>query len=384
MKIIVNGANLSSPGVRLTGLEFIRNLTTLPGNHDYHIAASEDLYKDLGDVKKRATVRKFNVDGRFHYLKRLKFEYFDFPRMVKKTNADAVIVLGNLAAARTDATTIVLLRNPYFVNPELRSDVTSLSVKFVLFVQRLMFKRTLRNAQIIVVQNGDMKKRLKETYGSAVPAVHVIPNAISDVYNNHRGNTQPQYIGDDSTASSALTLLYPSRIYLYKNHDMLIELAELIRDNDDLNYKLRVTVDENLPLGAKFTHTVRSRGLTSIIENIGEVTPSDLVAEYLASDGMIFPSNFETFGNPMLEAMCLDVPVVAAERPYARAISNDAAEYFEPDDLSSVVDALLRFKDKDRRDDLVKLARARATEFPSWSQVVTKYIDLLEENGGDR
>ena len=382
MKIIVNAANLSSPGVRLTGLEFIRNLTKLTGNHDYYIAASEDLYNDLSDVKKRATVRKFNVDGRFHYLRRLKFEYFDFPRMVKKLKGDAVIVLGNLAPARTNATTIVLLRNPYFVNPELRSDVTSPSVKFVLFVQRIMFRRTLQNAQIIVVQNGDMQERLEQTYGATVPLVRVIPNAISDVYSNYRSKTQPKNINDNNTASSVLTLLYPSRIYLYKNHDMLIELAELIRDDHDLNYKLRVTVDENLALGAEFANKVRSRRLESIIENIGELAPKDLVAEYLASDGMIFPSNFETFGNPMLEAMCLDIPIIAAERPYARAISNDAAEYFEPDNLSSVVEALLRFKDENRRDDLVKLGRIRAAEFPSWNQVTAKYIDLIEENGG--
>jgi glycosyltransferase involved in cell wall biosynthesis len=98
---------------------------------------------------------------------------------------------------------------------------------------------------------------------------------------------------------------------------------------------------------------------------------------YELATALIMPSFVETVGLPMLEAMNVGTPVLAANRPYAHDVSEDAALFFDPvdvSDLTSKVSALL--SDKCVRENLVRkgrdLLRRRQSERP-----YTRMLDIV-------
>ena len=94
------------------------------------------------------------------------------------------------------------------------------------------------------------------------------------------------------------------------------------------------------------------------------VKPERLAALYRGADAFVFPSIYEGFGFPLLEAMASSVPVVAARSSSLPEIGGDAALYFEPHDSAQLADTLRRiFSDPTLRANLVSRGEARAAQF---------------------
>ena len=91
-----------------------------------------------------------------------------------------------------------------------------------------------------------------------------------------------------------------------------------------------------------------------------------LTAAYAGARAFVYPSIYEGFGIPLLEAMRCDCPVVASETSCFPEIAQDAAEYFDPRAPTSIAAALERVAfDEGRRSTLIELGRARQAQF-SW------------------
>src|SRR3546814_15007679 len=69
---------------------------------------------------------------------------------------------------------------------------------------------------------------------------------------------------------------------------------------------------------------------------IGLQDAGGMRAQYADADALLFPSLDESFGLPLVEAMTLGLPILAAERPYARSLCGDAAVYFHPSTAASL------------------------------------------------
>lgn len=103
------------------------------------------------------------------------------------------------------------------------------------------------------------------------------------------------------------------------------------------------------------------------IIHLEKVTPEELPYLYSAAECFVFPSYYEGFGLPPVEAMQCDCPVIISDIPAHRWVSDDAAEYCNPYDVDSICDAMARLTiaegKEQHRKQLIEKGRKRSQRF---------------------
>jgi glycosyltransferase involved in cell wall biosynthesis len=160
-------------------------------------------------------------------------------------------------------------------------------------------------------------------------------------------------------------LLYPARRWPHKNHERLFEAFALLR-RDRADLRLVLTG------GGSFVSAPEG------VEPRGLVSRDELVSLMQRSSALVFPSLYEGFGLPLLEAMACGLPVASSNAASLPEVGGDAARYFDPTDPQAIADAVhdvLEAPDEWRARGL-----ARAQEF-SWDATARAtdavYAELL-------
>ncbi|MFD0505322.1 glycosyltransferase [Streptomyces chiangmaiensis] len=99
---------------------------------------------------------------------------------------------------------------------------------------------------------------------------------------------------------------------------------------------------------------------------------------YQRAVALVYPSLYEGFGLPPLEAMARGVPVVAARTSSLPEVVGDAALLFDPSELEAVVHAISRLLDATTRKEFERRGRQRAKMFP-WSRTVQQTMDVYRD-----
>jgi glycosyltransferase involved in cell wall biosynthesis len=126
--------------------------------------------------------------------------------------------------------------------------------------------------------------------------------------------------------------------------------------------------------------TIEAYGLDSKVIRTGRVPESDLDLLYRAAMMMAFPSLYEGFGLPLLEAMSRGCPIVASDAASLPEVAGDAAEFVDPIDVAgwaNVLDALI--EDPARRTVLARRGFDRVTQF-AWSVSAQSLLSVYREN----
>jgi len=133
-----------------------------------------------------------------------------------------------------------------------------------------------------------------------------------------------------------------------------------------------------------------SRTETTMLQRLGiahrvvqmQLTDDEIVSAYANAEVFIFPSHFEGFGLPALEAMACGVPVVLARATSLPEVGADAAAYFEPGDhlaLTGILNELLQ--DASARQDLTARGLQRAAHF-TWQRTASLTADVYRAARG--
>lgn len=114
------------------------------------------------------------------------------------------------------------------------------------------------------------------------------------------------------------------------------------------------------------------------IHRLGYVPHDSLPALYAGARALVYPSRYEGFGLPMLEAMACGTPVLAARAGALPEVAGDAALFFDPADVQGIADSMLRVdRDGEVADTLRTRGHARATQF-DWATVAARVEELYE------
>ena len=155
----------------------------------------------------------------------------------------------------------------------------------------------------------------------------------------------------------------------HKNSGVVLQAEQLLLDR---NYTF-------VHAGDELTHIFSALDASSDTPHaLGRVTDGELRALYEAADCFVFPSIYEGFGMPPLEAMLCGCAVVASSAASMPEICGDAALYFDPLDPVGLANQIARIMDDDvLRDTLAERGRARAREF-SWKRSARALLAALD------
>ncbi len=118
---------------------------------------------------------------------------------------------------------------------------------------------------------------------------------------------------------------------------------------------------------------------SSNVQFLGRVSDADLVELYRNAEAFIFPSLYEGFGLPVVEAMSVGCPVLASDIPVLHEVCGDAAMYFNPTDsvdMQRIIRNYLENSDQ-QRPAMVAKGRANIVRF-SWQQSARLLIELIK------
>lgn len=117
--------------------------------------------------------------------------------------------------------------------------------------------------------------------------------------------------------------------------------------------------------------------LAGRIRFVDYVPPSDLAVLYSGARMLVFPSLYEGFGFPILEAQACGTPVACSNTSSLPEVAGEGAEYFDPLNEASIQRAIERvLSDDARRAELVKKGLANLNRF-SWSNAATQILDTI-------
>lgn len=114
------------------------------------------------------------------------------------------------------------------------------------------------------------------------------------------------------------------------------------------------------------------------IELLGRVSDEELVHLYQNATAFIFPSLYEGFGLPVVEAMCVGCPVIASDIPVLHEVCGKAAIYFNPNDTNDIREKIRYFLDNRQTliPAMVKKGKENTLRF-SWNNSAMKLVKLL-------
>jgi glycosyltransferase involved in cell wall biosynthesis len=187
--------------------------------------------------------------------------------------------------------------------------------------RKVVYGWAIRRSRIVITISEHARSTLIERYGLPPDRVRAIPLAV-----DHERFTPPS---DDMPRSEFI--LYPARPWGHKNHARLYAAFARLRASRP-NLRLVLTGEGDF---GSFPEGVEARG---------HVTGDDLVALYRSAAALVFPSLYEGFGMPVLEAMACGCPVACSSSTSLPEVAGDAARLFDPrdvDDIAAAVDDVL-------------------------------------------
>ena len=173
-------------------------------------------------------------------------------------------------------------------------------------------------------------------------------------------------------------IIYPANFWRHKNHEMLlVSFAQYKRKYKNCNLKLILT-GADVERGDFLRTSVSKMGISQFVIFAGFVPPDDLTALMKMAKGLIFPSLFEGFGIPLVEAMISGVPVACSNCTSLPEVGREAAIYFDPRQPADVVRAITELCQGNQRA-RIQLGMEVAKAFSDRSKMTLAYWDLFNE-----
>jgi glycosyltransferase involved in cell wall biosynthesis len=284
--------------------------------------------------------------------------------------------------------------SPDFVLPPVRHAVSLLTVHDLAFLLHpecaeanlreyleVAVPRSVRRADFVVADSENTRNDVICLLGAAPERVEVVPGAVDPAFqpvdDPERLRALRARLGiDDTPFILSLGVIEPR-----KNQRLLFEAYRLLRERRKLPHRL-VVVGRQGWLWEDIVAEAERSPFRDDIHFVGFVAEEDLPAMYSAADLFVFPSLYEGFGLPPLEAMACGTPVVASKSSSLPEVVGDAGLLVDPHDPDALAAAMeLALLDEPLRADLRRRGLERAATF-TWQIAAERLLAVYQKLAG--
>lgn len=251
------------------------------------------------------------------------------------TADDMVLCFGNLPPLfKLRGRVLVFLQNRYLVD-DIGLDHFPLKVRIRLFIERFWLFSKVAHANQFIVQTPTMRNVLENKIRGQAE-IRVLP-FVADP----SGFVRSVELSEARAVVKECRFFYVASGEPHKNHKLLIKawcnLAE-----QGLFPILFLTLDQSrFSELCKEVECVRQQYSLNIT-NLDNLSHSEILAFYKKVDALIYPSTFESFGLPLIEARQAGLPILAPELDYVRDLI-DPEQTFDPNSATSIARAVQQF-----------------------------------------
>jgi alpha-1,3-rhamnosyl/mannosyltransferase len=229
-------------------------------------------------------------------------------------------------------------------------------------VRRAFYRHSAVTADRIITDSTFSKSEIVAAYDVRPETIDVVPLAAAAAFT--QGPPLP------------LPAAYPPRFVLHvgdlharRNLEMVARALQSVRArNRSLQDVALVVAGVDRGAGAALIALSARAGGSPLVVFARTVDDASLLALYRSASALVYPSRYEGFGLPLLEAMSVGVPVIAASASSIPEVTGDAAVLIDPDDEAAWADAIERTLDDGSRAETMRAAsKTRAAQF-SWDR----------------
>lgn len=338
------------------------------GIEEYSYQVIKRLTDQLNDRQVILYVRK-NQKVDFDLPKTWRIESINFPRFWTQIGlslemlfhpADVLFVPAHTVPLIHPAKTVVTIHGLEY---EFCPKAYSLWARFYM---RFSIKNSCRWARTIITVSNNTKNDLIQSYG-------IKENKIRVIYEGYNRNFQPEHSGQNSKF-----LLFIGRLEERKNIVGIIKAFEILKE--------RYKTPHQLILAGKFGYGEKAirRELQTVncakdIILTGFVSEEEKWQLLRKADVFLFPTFYEGFGIPILEAQSAGVPVVASNNSSIPEVMDGSALLVDPMNAEQIADATFKLiSDESARNDIIKRGYENVKRF-SWDKCAEEIAKLIKK-----
>ncbi|MFH1427801.1 MAG: glycosyltransferase family 1 protein [Patescibacteria group bacterium] len=238
----------------------------------------------------------------------------------------------------------------------------------------------LKHAKKIITVSNFSKQEMLDIYGAKDEKIKVVYNGYNK-YLYRKIEDKKQIVNVlDKYGIKQPYILYVGRIEKKKNTPFLIEAFAIAEEKlRDKNLKLVLVGDASFGYD-EVKYVIQEFNIANKVIMPGWIDEEDIPYIYNGAEAFIFPTKFEGFGIPVLQAMACRVPIIASDIPVLREVAGQAASYFNPYDIKSMAEAIEEIiQNKNLRQMLVEKGKDKIKKY-NWEktaeQTLKEIIDL--------
>ena len=340
MKILVVDIAASTGGA-LSVLKDFYEETKKDKNNEYIFLLSDNYLKETSNIK------TIILKNEKKWIKRLIFDHINGKKIVKKLNPDVILSFQNTIIRGVKQKQILyvhqsipfqkLKKFSFFKKNEFKLAI----IQYFIGNQ---IKKSIKLADKVIVQSEWMKEAITKECKIEKNKIKKITPKIEDI--------KLKKIKLDNT-----TFFYPASNAIYKNHSIINEAVEILRNQGIKNFKVEFTLEgEN----------------TNQIKYLGTLSRDKVFDKYQSSI-LIFPSYIETYGLPLAEAKKTQTIILAADTEFSKEILSDYpnAYFFNPFDSNELTNLMEQCINK-------KIIKKSYKDTTKQKNVCSKLTDIIK------
>ena len=360
-------------GVSRFCVDFMRALSKIDQDNEYVIytnyTRSLEIFKTNNFREKRVNIKRYSLKDHISFGKIVTGDALDvfhschstFPLRLK-SQAKKILTVHDVMAAKYSwfferhGTIKKHLAKQYF---------------------KVIMQKSIELADVIVAVSEFTKQEILSTFHTSFQKVKVNHNGFSSkVPNNVKENIHISRRKLEKYSINRPYILYLGNFKKYKNISKLIEGFAKHKNNNTASDVILVIAGNDKKNTFRVENLIKKNNISHGVKVVGYIEEDDLPVIYANAKAFVFPSLYEGFGIPPLEAMASGIPVLSACSSSLPEVVGEAALMVNPDDSSDIankIEAILF--NYSLRQELVKKGSERIKLF-NWERTAKAYLDI--------